>query len=357
MAEYPRQNKDGKLVWYIGFQVAGVRYRMKTFAKTRAEAKELCNQVKRQVLLGEPVFIPKDGMTFREFADEYLRIKQDQGRRSIGNIRQLIARCVEFFDDQPLKNIRPADIDKFVAWLRRYKTHWGEHLSSATINRHLAQLKNLFAEAVKNEYIEKNPARFAEFLDENNARDRVISPDELQNLLDAAAITAPHLVPIIELAYHSGMRRGEILGLTWDKVDLDDGIVRFSPEDTKTNKGRDVPLNDEMITMFRKLRDEWDNAPAPICNIPYVFTFKGQQILEIKRSFNSACRRAGIKDFHFHDLRHTFVTNARKAGVHDFVIMAITGHTTFEMFKRYNKVDREDLKNGINSIGKNNHKA
>lgn len=87
-----------------------------------------------------------------------------------------------------------------------------------------------------------------------------------------------------------------------------------------------------------------------------VFQFKGRPITEIKRSFNSACRRAGIKDFHFHDLRHTFVTNARKAGVHDFVIMAITGHTTFEMFKRYNKVDREDLKNGINSIGKNKKK-
>ncbi len=100
------------------------------------------------------------------------------------------------------------------------------------------------------------------------------------------------------------------------------------------------------------LREHWENRQSDY----YVFTFKGQPLLEIKRSFNSAFRRANIKDFRFHDLRHTFVTNARKAGVHDFVIMAITGHTTFEMFKRYNKVDREDLKNGINSIGKKNKK-
>ena len=92
-----------------------------------------------------------------------------------------------------------------------------------------------------------------------------------------------------------------------------------SPEDTKTNRGRDVPLNDEMIAMLRKLRAERND------NYPNVLLFKGQPILEIKRSFNSACLRAGIKDFHFHALRHTFVTNARKAGVHDFVIMSITG--------------------------------
>lgn len=346
MAEYPRQNKDGSISWYIQLQVNGVRRRQKTYAKTRVEAKELCRQVKRQLLLGEPIFIPKDGMTFREFANDYLRIKEDQGRRSIDNIRQLVARCTEHFDDMPLKNIRPADIDRFVAWMRKYKTHWGENISNATINRHLAQLKNLFAEAVKNEYVEKNPTRFTKFLDENNVRDRVISSDELQKLLDAAAKTAPHIVPIIKLGLNTGMRRGEILGLLWTMVDLDEGIVRLLPENTKTNRGRDVPLNDEMILMLRNLRVERDD------NYPYVFLFKGQPILEIKRSFNSACRRAGIKDFHFHDLRHTFVTNARKAGVHDFVIMAITGHTTFEMFKRYNKVDREDLMNGINSMGK-----
>jgi integrase len=152
------------------------------------------------------------------------------------------------------------------------------------------------------------------------------------------------------------MRRGEILGLTWDMVDLDEGMIRLPAEITKTNRGRDVPLNEEMIEMLRKLRAERDNANAPLCICPYVFIYKGQSILEIKRAFNSACRRAGIKDFHFHDLRHCFVTDARRSGVHDFVIMAITGHTTFEMFKRYNKVDREDLKNGINSIGKNKKK-
>jgi len=347
LSVYPRKKKGGSIAWYIQFQTDGTRHRLKTYARSRAEAEELCRLVKRQVLLGEPIFIPRDGMVFREFADEYLRIKDDQGRKSIGNIRQLIARCVEFFDDMPLKNIKPADIDKFIAWMRKRRTHWGERLSDGTINRHLAQLMNLFAEAVKNEYLEKSPARFTKLISENNVRDRVISTEELDRLIETAAA---HIKPIIRLAYHTGMRRGEILGLTWSMVDLDEGIIRLLPEMTKTNRGRDVPLNDEMIAM---IREHWENRQSDY----YVFTYKGQPIIEIKRSFNSACRRAKIKDFRFHDLRHTFVTNARKAGVHDFVIMAITGHTTFEMFKRYNKVDREDLKNGINSIGKNTKKS
>jgi len=346
MAEYPRQNKNGSIIWYIQFQVDGKRFRLKTFAKSRAEARELCRQVKRQVLLGEPIFIPKNGMTFREWAQEYLIIKDNQGRKSIENIRQLISRCTVFFDDVPLKNIKPADIDKFIAWMRKRRTHWGERLSDGTINRHLAQLMNLFAEAVKNEYLEKSPARFTKLLSENNVRDRIISPEELDRLIETAA---PHIKPIIRLAYHSGMRRGEILGLTWDMVDLNDGMIRLPAELCKTNRGRDVPLNDEMVSMLHELKENRQNDH-------WVFTYKGQPLLEIKKAFKGACRRAKIKDFRFHDLRHTFVTNARKAGVHDFVIMAITGHTTFEMFKRYNKVDREDLKNGINSIGKSTRK-
>jgi integrase len=84
-----------------------------------------------------------------------------------------------------------------------------------------------------------------------------------------------------------------------------------------------------------------------------VFTRKGKPVTgsTLRVGFEIACKRAGIEDFTFHDLRHCFTTNMRRAGVHDLVIMAITGHKTISMFRRYNSVSREELKAAADRIG------
>ncbi len=73
-------------------------------------------------------------------------------------------------------------------------------------------------------------------------------------------------------------------------------------------------------------------------------------ILDIKTAFLKAVRTAGIKNFRFHDLRHCAVTNLRKAGVNDSVIMSISGHKTYAMFKRYNRIDRQDRVNALKQV-------
>jgi integrase len=81
-----------------------------------------------------------------------------------------------------------------------------------------------------------------------------------------------------------------------------------------------------------------------------VFTYAGRKIGSVRRAFETACRAAGISDAVFHDLRHTFVTNMRRAGVDYFRIMAITGHKTMSVFKRYNTVDHRDLQHAIGQL-------
>ena len=83
---------------------------------------------------------------------------------------------------------------------------------------------------------------------------------------------------------------------------------------------------------------------------PYVFTERGKRILDIKTAFLKAVRSAGIKNFRFHDLRHCAVTNLRKAGVNDSVIMSISGHKTYAMFKRYNRIDRKDRVDALKQV-------
>jgi integrase len=132
------------------------------------------------------------------------------------------------------------------------------------------------------------------------------------------------------------MRRGEILNLTWDKVDLKEGFLYLQPEDCKTDEGRDVPLNAELVAMMKAI-------PRGLPGIR-VFTRVGEPINCVREGFKSACRKAGIEDFTFHDLRHTFINNKRLEGHDYFRIMAATGHKTLSVFKRYNTVSLKELK-------------
>ena len=132
------------------------------------------------------------------------------------------------------------------------------------------------------------------------------------------------------------MRRGEILKLTWKKVNMQEGYLDLEPEDTKNSEPRRIYFNDILWDIFRTA------GKVRSLKHDYVFTYRGKPIKEFRQGFNRALKKAGIKDFHFHDLRHTFNTNMRKAGVDQTVIMKLTGHKTLSMFNRYNTVDQED---------------
>lgn len=148
-------------------------------------------------------------------------------------------------------------------------------------------------------------------------------------------LVAPHLRPVVLTAYYTGMRRAEILNLTWDEVDLKDGFIRLTEDMTKTKTARSIPLHP-------RVRDMLTNLPHGI-HTRRVFLMNGKPFDEIKRSYPSACKKAGIVDFTFHDLRHCAINNLRQAGNDYFRIMAISGHKTMSVFKRYNLVTEEEL--------------
>jgi integrase len=194
----------------------------------------------------------------------------------------------------------------------------------------------MFSLAIRHKKADKNPMAAVERLREHNIRDRVLSPEEFQRLLEA--LPSPlHLVMI--MAYYTGMRRGEILNVHWHQIDLSKELIRLEGVDTKTQKGRLVPLN---VTLTALLKDAMQSPVR--CATGHVFHRNGQPIKSIRGAFDGACREAGLIDFHFHDLRHTAVTNMRRAGVDPLTAMKITGHKTMAVFQRYNSFDKDDLR-------------
>jgi len=191
----------------------------------------------------------------------------------------------------------------------------------ATANRVTAVLAHMFTKANEWGMVDDsilNRIRKVKRLKENNKRLRFLSIEEIQSLLNACD---KHIYPIVTVALNTGMRRGEILNLKWDQVDLKHGFILLGNE-TKNGERREIPLNNTLkelfIHLFTKRRLDTE----------YVFVNPetGKRFVDIKRSWSTACKKAGIKDFHFHDLRHTFASQLVMNGVDLTTVKELLGH-------------------------------
>jgi len=174
----------------------------------------------------------------------------------------------------------------------------------------------------------------------SNARKMILSKERFDSLMGVLPYFARG---IILMGFYTGMRRTEMLRLTWDKIFLEKRIIKLEASDTKNNRARVIPISDELYSFLKRL-------PRTI-GTNRVFTHNGRPIGNdlLRVTMMRACKACGIvygrfaKDgFILHDLRHSFNTHMRKAGVAESVIMECTGHTTRTMFDRYNTVDDED---------------
>jgi integrase len=185
----------------------------------------------------------------------------------------------------------------------------------------------MFTKAVEWEMVEEESlkrVRRVKLLPENNRRLRYLSKEQCKDLIRACS---PHLQPIVITALNTGMRKEEILSLEWEKhIDLKHGFILLDV--TKNGERREIPIN-------RTLRDTLKQVVRHISS-PYVFVdANGNRYKDIRRSFKSALRKAGIKDFRFHDLRHCFASHLVMAGVDLTTVKELLGHKTLTMTLRY----------------------
>jgi integrase len=143
--------------------------------------------------------------------------------------------------------------------------------------------------------------------------------------------------------------------LTWDKVDLQKRIIKLDIEDTKDREVREIPICNELLEIFSVLPNRIQESGKD----NRIFLYQGKPVADLRTGLKNACKDAGIlygrnkrNGFTFHDLRHTFNTNMRRAGIAESVIMEITGHSTREMFDRYNTVDADDRRGAIDQMEK-----
>ena len=183
--------------------------------------------------------------------------------------------------------------------------------------------------------VDKNPFALSKDVISMSAeveRDRVLSFDEEARLLTVCVDRRAHLKPILVCALDTAMRRGEIFKMKWRDVDFTKNEISIPQTNTKTENSRTVGMIPRLAEELEKL---WDVSPQDKDALVFGITDT------IKTAWKTDCRLADVKDFRFHDCRHTATTRMIASGSPHTEVMKITGHSQIKTFLRYLNITSE----------------
>jgi integrase len=318
----------------------GKRVRMSFGKKKEAEA-ELG---KRVSLIAENRYldVKKDyKTTFKELLEKY-----EENFKHQASFESFKKYCVENFkkhfgEETKLSNIRYVDLETYRNHLMQKLTRHKGIRADASVNREMATLRHIFSKAVEWDMMDRNPFGKGKslLLKLSNQRIRYLTEDEIEKLLNECK-SQKHLHGIVTCAINTGMRRGEILTLRWGQIR--NGFIYL--EKTKTKCRREIPVNDDLAQVFKEIRKEQGLTSK------YIFTYNSRTIRRVEKAFKGALKRAGIQDFKFHDLRHTFASHVIMRGGSLKDVQELLGHKTMTMTLRYSHLSQEHKKKAVNLL-------
>ena len=241
------------------------------------------------------------------------------------------------FGNRKAAHITPLMVDNFRIKMKKTNSErTGKPYSGSSINKMISLARRVYYLGMDAGMVKSNPfARRGTFKEE--PKGNYIPDHEFWKI---NKYLPDYMKPVVLVAYLTGMRRGEILELEWDRVNLSEGYVDLTPDDTKTDEPRRIYFNSikELKNVFVEADRNKKNGQKLVFTKP-----DGSPVPKwyIQRLFKKACQEAKVYSYRLHDLRHSFNTNMTKAGVDQVVIMKLTGHKTFEMFSRYSHLDKE----------------
>jgi integrase len=331
-------------VWYYDFMIRLVRYREAVpEARTKWQAEQVETQVRQAIFEGRYCKLQqKQVPTFKEFVEETFLPWSKANKRSYQSDSWRSKVLVNWFDGKRLDEITPFLIEKFKKERREGKTRRGKVRSPASVNREIELLSRVLTMAVDHELIGTNPCRKVRKLRLDNQRIRYLLPEEEERLMGVLTGRKAHLRPLVILAINTGMRRGELFNLTWEKVDFSRNVIYVT--NTKSGRDRVVPMNRPVREELLRVSGQAD------CEFVFVSKRTGLNLTEIKKGFNAACREAEIQNFKFHDLRHTAGTRLADAGADAFTIKEILGHSSIQTSARYVHATHEGKRRAVEAL-------
>ncbi len=343
MAVYKRKD-TGR--WEIRLQIRGVKYhRSVPEAQNKPQALMAEASLRREIYEGRYGREGEEvGSTdFVEFCEKVfipsIKDRLKQWKNEEYKVRLLCA----FFRRERLKDIKPMLIESYKRKRLSEYTKRGRLRHPSAVKAEIATLSAIFTLAIGNDLIGLNPCHKVKWGkgQTKSGRTRVLSEEEQARLMPQLE-RFPEPRRACLLALNTGMRRMEILNLRTCSVNLEERTVTFTG---KGSKERTVPLNDEAFHVIQELMQ----TPA---EGGYLFHSRtGHNLSAVQGAFQLAVRRAGISDFHFHDLRHTFSTRVRRL-TDAFTVKELMGHAEVQMTDRYITPPLDDMRAAVEMLGK-----
>ena len=315
-------------IWYLDYTDAhGKRHQVSTGTKDKRLAETIASKKHTDNVQRKAGYKIPDKIFFEEFKSIFLdHCEASKKKNTIRFHKNSMIALEKEFGGLLLSEITPFRIEEFV--MKRVK-----EVSKTTVNRELATLNHLYNLAVKWNKAIENPTREVAKLKEPPGRNRYLSIQEVSDLLKACHLN--YLKIAVQIALNTGLRKGEIIALTRQNIDLDNRII--SVEESKSGKRRDIPIND---SLFVDLKEYLDKLEGDVL-IP---------VKDFRKAFNYAKDRADLSNLKFHDLRHTFASYLAMAGVGLATLKELMGHSTIQMTMRYAHLSPDHRVSAVNQL-------
>lgn len=336
-----------------------IRYRAKVYINNKpttklferkADAekwKRLKQNEKEQIeTYGMPII---QDITLQEFSKIWQQNQVGLSARSMDSYQGVLKKyLLPMFGREKLKNFKIHHAQKLISYLH------DNGIGPVRINFIIVFFKQLFNEAIKWDYLLHHPLKNLKKIKVPPIKEQYWLPTQVAQFLNANEHDDYYALYVVAL--NTGMRRGELLGLKWDKVDFINGQVEISrirdryeiKETTKTGKIVYVQMNEVVLKTLKKLKSESHT-------LEFVFTNKDGSQINLEhlsdRLFKAAIERAGVTRIKFHNLRSTFAANFCMNGGDIYTLSRILGHSTVEMTaKRYAHLHSSHMKKAVQII-------
>ena len=325
-----RTGQDGKISYRVKVRLKGFPTQNSTFDRL-TDARKWAQQTESAIRDGRHFKTNESkrhvlGEAIERYISDVIPTKPKNTVAQVGQLKW----WKSHLGDYSLADITPALIAQYRDILAKSPSPRGKIHSPATVNRYLAVLSHLFTMMIKEwGWVEDNPLRKVTKPKEPRGRVRFLSDEERTRLLaECKKSESQYLYLAVVLALSTGGRRMEILGLSWNDVDFNRGIITL--HETKNGDRRILPLAGhalELMKQHNKVRYVTSHLVFPGKNI--------NNSVDLRTPFETALKRAEIADFRWHDLRHSCASYLAMNGASLAEIAEILGHKTLQMVKRY----------------------
>ena len=326
-------------VWWTCIRYKGKKIQKSLETSDKRLARAIDAKIRAEIVEGKyfekPKFISFSvEQLVRKYLDEHSKPnkKEETFKTDISCLKKIL----QHFGKLAISEVKPRHISKFI------KIRRADGVSDTMINHELRLLRHAYNLAINSwELIEETPFAKIKIPRGDVRRVRYLSEDEEKRLF---AVLSPCLVPIVTIARETGLRLSNIANLTWEQVNFFNRMIIV--ETTKNGDPVGIPMTEKVNLALRDLNK------IRRLDSDYIFGKNGKPFSRwwISKSFKKVCKKAGIENFRFHDLRHDFCSRLVQRGVDLYTVAALAGHRNLKTTQRYAHLSPEKLKSGIEAL-------